>query len=104
MTLVDCGLKIHGFHVEDVAVVVVQGEVDIAAAPLLRAAFDTLGPDEHLYVDFAGVGFVDSAGLAALCEVAQRNVTAGGPLHVRASSALRDSVEMNGMGHLFALD
>ena len=104
MTLVDCGLKIHGFHIEDVAVVVVSGEVDTAAAPLLRAAFDTLGPDEHLYLDCAGVGFVDSEGLAALCEVAQRNVISGGPLHVHASTALRRSVELSGVGHLFALD
>jgi ABC-type transporter Mla MlaB component len=104
MTLVDCGLKIHGFHLDDVAVVVLSGEVDSAAAPMLRAAFDTLGPDEHVYVDCAGVGFVDFDGLAALCEVAQRNVIAGGPLHVHASTALRHSVEINGVGHLFVLD
>ena len=104
MTMVDGDLKIHWFHVEDVAVVVVGGEVDTAAAPLLRAAFDTLGPDEHVYVDCSGVGFMDSAGLAALCEVAQRNMIAGGPLHVHASSAVRESIEINGVGNLFALD
>ena len=104
MTLVDDGLKIHWFHVDDVAVVEVCGEVDTAAAPRLRAAFGTLGPDEHVYVDCAGVGFVDSEGLAALCEMARRNVAAGGPLHVHASSALRRSVETSGVGHLFALD
>jgi ABC-type transporter Mla MlaB component len=104
MTLVDCGLTIHGFHLDDVAVVVLSGEVDSAAAPLLRAAFDTLGPDEHVYVDCAGVGFVDTDGLAALCEVARKNVSAGGPLHVHASTALRHSVELGGVGHLFVLD
>jgi len=104
MTMVDGGLKIHWFHVDDVAVVVVGGEVDTAAAPLLRAAFDTLGPDEHVYVDCSGVGYVDSAGLAALCEVAQRNVTAGSPLHVHASTALREGIEIRAVGHLFSLD
>jgi anti-anti-sigma factor len=104
MTLVDCGLKVQGFHIEGVAVVVVNGEVDAAAASLLRAAFDALGPDEHVYVDCADVSLVDSEGLAALCAGAQRNVIAGGPLHVRASSALRRSVEINGLEHLFALD
>ncbi len=104
MTLVDCGLRIHGFHLDDVAVVVVRGEVDTAAAPLLRAAFDRLGPDEHVYVDCADVEFIDSDGLAPLCEVAQRNVIAGCPLHVHASSALRRIVEISGLEHLFAFD
>ncbi len=104
MTLVDGGLKIHSFHVDDVAVVVVRGEVDTAAAPLLRATFDALDPDEHVYVDCSGVRYVDSEGLAALCEVAQRNVLAGGPLHVHASTALRRSVWINDVSHLFALD
>jgi anti-anti-sigma factor len=104
MTLLDSGLNIHWFHVDDVAVVVVRGGADTAAAPLLRAAFDNFGPDEHVYVDCAGVEFVDAEGLAALCEVAQRNVIAGGPLHVHASTALRHSIEISGVGHLFALD
>ncbi len=56
------------------------------------------------YVDCAGVGFVDSAGLAALCQMAERNVASGGPLHVLASDALRRTVELNGVGHLFDLD
>jgi anti-anti-sigma factor len=104
MTMVDGGLKIDGFHIDGVAVVVVSGEVDAAAAPLLRAAFDALHPDEHVYVDCADVGYVDSEGLAVLCEVAQRNVIAGGPLHVFASDALRRFVKISGVEHLFALD
>ena len=104
MTLVDNGLKVHGFRVDDVAVVVVRGDVDRATALLLRAEFDTLGADEHVYVECADVAFIDTDGLAALCEVAQRNVIAGGPLHVHASPALRRSVEINGVEHLFAFD
>jgi ABC-type transporter Mla MlaB component len=75
----------------------------MAAAPLLRAAFDTLGHEEHVYVDCAGIDYVDAEGLAALCEVAQRNVIAGGPLYVHASSALRFGIESGGVAHLFAL-
>ena len=104
MTMVDESVQIDGFHVDGVAVVVVRGEVDMVAAPLLLAAFDALDPDEHVYVDCAGVGFVDSAGLAALCELAQRNVAAGGPLHVLASDALRRSIALGGVAHLFYLD
>ena len=104
MTLVDGGLKIHGFHIDGVAVVVVGGELDTAAAPSLRAAFDELGPDVHVYVDCVDVAFVSPDGLAALCEMARRNVISGGPLHVHASAALRHSVEASGVGHLFVLD
>ena len=53
MTLVDSGLKVHGYHVDDVAVVVVSGEVDTANASMLRTAFDALQPNEHVYVDCA---------------------------------------------------
>ena len=104
MTMIDSGTKVHWYHVDDVAVVVVRGEIDSAAAPLLRAAFDALHPDEHVYVDCGGVEFVDSEGLAVLCEVARKNVAAGGPLHVHASTALRRSVWINEVDHLFALD
>jgi anti-anti-sigma factor len=104
MTMLDESVQIDGFHVDGVAVVVVRGEVDMVAAPLLRAAFEALEPDEHVYVDCAGVGFIDSAGLAAVCELAQRNVAAGGPLHVLASDALRRSIALNGVAHLFYLD
>ena len=104
MTLVDNGLKVHGFHVDGVAVVVVRGDVDTATAQLLRAAFDALGPEEHVYVDCFDLTFIDSDGLAALCEVAQRNITAGGPLHVHASTALRRIVEVNRLQHLFIFD
>ncbi len=104
MTLVDNGLKVQRFHVDGMAVVVVRGDVDTATARLLRASFDTLSPEEHVYVDCADVAFIDSDGLAALCEVAQRNVIAGGPLHVHASTALRRIVAINCVEHLFAFD
>ena len=104
MTLVDSGLKIHGFHLDDVAVLVVGGEADRDTAQLLRAAFDTLHPHEYVYVDCFDVGFVASEGLAPLCQLARRNVIAGGPLHVRASAALRRIVEISGVEHLFAFD
>ena len=104
VTLIDEDLKVHGFRIEGVAVVVVRGDVDTVAATSMRAAFDALGPDEHVYVDCAAVGFFDSEGLAALCELAQRNVVAGGPLHVHASTAVRRIVEINSVEHLFAFD
>jgi anti-anti-sigma factor len=104
MTVLDVGLQISEFRVDGVTVVVLRGEIDAGNASALRAAFDTLDPDDHVYVDCADVGFIDGAGLCALSEAAERNVTAGGPLHVHASPALRRIVEISDMEHLFAFD
>jgi anti-anti-sigma regulatory factor len=104
MTMIDGDQKVQGFRIEGVAVVVVRGDVGSATASSMRAAFEALGPNEHVYVDCAAVGFIDSDGLAALREVAQRNVIAGGPLHVHASNAVRRLVEINDLEYLFAFD
>ncbi len=61
------------------AVVTVEGELDVATAPRLRAevAALVLEPGQVLAVDLAGVTFCDSSGISAL--IAARNVaeTAG---------------------------
>ncbi|MET8852787.1 STAS domain-containing protein [Amycolatopsis sp. NPDC004625] len=56
------------------AVVAVEGELDVATAPHLRAAADalTLTPGQQLVVDLGGVTFCDSSGISAL--IASRNV------------------------------
>lgn len=56
------------------AVVTVEGELDVATAPRLRAgvAALALGPGQLLVVDLAGVTFCDSSGISAL--IAARNV------------------------------
>ncbi|MEV6448415.1 STAS domain-containing protein [Amycolatopsis sp. NPDC051716] len=56
------------------AVVTVEGELDVATAPRLRAevAALVLQPGQVLVVDLAGVTFCDSSGISAL--IAARNV------------------------------
>ncbi|MBE8522699.1 STAS domain-containing protein [Amycolatopsis sp. H6(2020)] len=56
------------------AVVTVEGELDVATAPRLRAgvAALVLRPGQRLVVDLAGVTFCDSSGISAL--IAARNV------------------------------
>ena len=104
MSVLEAGLQVSGFRLDGVVVIVVQGALDTNAAPSLRAAFDALDADEHVYVECADVDYVDATGLAVLSEAARRNVIAGGPLHVHASAALRRIVEASGVEHLFALD
>jgi anti-anti-sigma factor len=56
------------------SVVTVEGELDVATAPRLRAgvAAVVLRPGQLLVVDLAGVTFCDSSGISAL--IAARNV------------------------------
>ncbi len=104
MTVLDECLKIEGFRVDGVAVFVVGGDLDETAARSLRAAFERLGPDDHVYVDCAAVDFIDPSGLSVLHDLADRNVAAGCPLHLMASAQVRRSIEIGGLEHLFALD
>jgi anti-anti-sigma factor len=104
MTVLDECLKIEGFRIDGVAVFVIGGDLDAAAARSLRTAFERLGPDDHVYVDCAGVGFIDPSGLRVLHDLADRNVAAGCPLHLMASPEVRRSIEISGLEHLFALD
>ncbi|MGZ4671327.1 MAG: STAS domain-containing protein [Ilumatobacteraceae bacterium] len=104
MTVLDDSLNIEGFRIDGIAVFVVGGELDAAAARSLRAAIERLDPDDHVYVDCAGVGFIDPSGLRVLHDLADRNVAAGCPLHLIASAEVRRSIEISGLEHLFALD
>ncbi|WP_370967309.1 STAS domain-containing protein [Amycolatopsis sp. cg9] len=56
-------------------VVAVEGELDVATAPRLRAAIGSaaLNPGQLLVIDLGGVTFCDSSGISAL--IAARNVT-----------------------------
>ncbi|WP_436534886.1 STAS domain-containing protein [Actinoplanes sp. HUAS TT8] len=59
----------------DTRVLVVAGELDMAAAPHVHTAAATALRDDHvrrLVIDFADVTFLDCAGIAALLEVSRR--------------------------------
>ena len=72
----------------DLAIVVLDGELDFSSAPGLR---DQLGPaadaGRHLILDLAGVWFCDCAGLSLFLRLQQRTAAAGGSLHLAAVSA-----------------
>ncbi|HEX2411370.1 MAG TPA: STAS domain-containing protein [Solirubrobacteraceae bacterium] len=77
-------------EVDGIAVLALVGELDLAAAPLLRARIEQAGTGRALVIDFARVTFVDSAVLKELLrargELAAngvRLVLAGVPMPVR---------------------
>jgi anti-sigma B factor antagonist len=65
----DPGFSVSTEFCEDVPVVFVTGEVDIATAPALRRALASWEEEPELpfvVVDLSNVGFIDSTGMGAL--------------------------------------
>lgn len=104
MTILDEGLQVEGFRLDDVTVIVVRGDFDATATRALRTLVDSLGPNDHIYVDCIDVTWIDGSGLGLLHELAARNVAAGCPLHIYASAEVRRHIEVSGLERLFALD
>ncbi len=73
---------------DNVAVVVVEGELDVGTAPGLA---DRLGPlaeqGRHLILDMSGVRFCDCAGLSLFLRLEKQAAAAGGSLHLAALAA-----------------
>jgi anti-anti-sigma factor len=81
---------VEGDSTEHVRVVVLSGELDIAATPRLRARVDETASGQALVLDFSRTSFIDSAVLKELlrarAELAERDirlVLAGVPPPVR---------------------
>jgi anti-sigma B factor antagonist len=72
-------------------VIALAGEIDLAKAPAIRAGLAPLldAKPPLLLVDMAGVGFIDSSGIALLVEAFQRQQEHGGRFGL---FALRDNV------------
>ena len=75
-------LTIEARHDRDYPIVTVAGEIDIATAARLRERLSELAVGGPLVADLDLVGFIDSAGLAALVGAANRAAAHGGSLHV----------------------
>lgn len=72
----------------DVAVVVLDGELDMYSAPGLAGwLLPAAGDGRHLILDLAALRFCDCAGLSLFLRTQQRARAAGGSLHLAALSA-----------------
>lgn len=67
-------------------VITVEGEMDVATAPILHEALERLKPGSSVIVDLSRLTFVDSSGLRLLMVHAQRMRRAAGALFVRCPS------------------
>jgi anti-sigma B factor antagonist len=72
----------------DLAVVVVNGELDAGTVPGLREQLEPLADrGSHLVLDLAGLRFCDCAGLTLFLRMQQRARAAGGSLQLAAPTA-----------------
>lgn len=85
------------------AVLGVEGEIDLASAPTMKAAVDTVleAGKPVLVVDLSGVTFLGSAGLSVLVN-GLRALPPGG-LRVVASPPVRRAIEVTGLDHQILL-
>ena len=79
----------------------VQGELDLASAPVLREALISAlsaNPATHLVMDLTGVSFMDSTGIGVLAG-AHKRVTAGGGWFsvVVSTPAVRKALQTTGL-------
>ncbi|NEE05397.1 STAS domain-containing protein [Streptomyces sp. SID7499] len=85
-------------------VVTLRGELDLLAAPALRARLDmlTAGPCPDLVLDLRPVSFIDCTGLGVLCRVRNRVGARQGRLRlVTDSASLRRVLRHTGMAGVF---
>jgi anti-sigma B factor antagonist len=66
-------------HHEEVFVVRVSGELDLAAVPQVHARFNELAPDgvSEVVLDLREVTFMDSSGIGLLIQLMNKTGTAG---------------------------
>ena len=90
----------HGARVE----VTLRGELDAYSAPRLRECMAELGEiaGRHVVVDLGAVGFVDSAGLAAIVSTLRAVKEADGAVSLRSMTPqLHKLFEITGLSRLF---
>ncbi|MFH9590086.1 STAS domain-containing protein [Streptomyces luteogriseus] len=100
------GRSAQSLQVGTTQVVTLRGDLDLLAAPALRARLDmlTAGPCPDLVLDLRPVSFVDCSGLGVLCRVRNRVRARHGRLRlVTGSASLRRVLRHAGMAGVFEL-
>jgi anti-sigma B factor antagonist len=86
-------------------VIVVRGEVDMAAGPLLDAAIGAQEHDDPVVLDLGGVEFIDSSGLRTLLGASRRASARGSSVVLRdMSPEVRRLLDITGTAGQFNLD
>jgi anti-anti-sigma factor len=89
------------------AIVRIEGEVEFATAPRLRATLLELAQRgaSPVIIDMAGVSFLDSAGISLLVQAKKRLSAADAELVLRAPTAsVARVLEISGVAELFRIE
>lgn len=99
-------MKIKEEIINDVFICAIEGEIDINTSPLLRKTFDKIikGNEKKVLVDFSGVSYIDSSGLATLIEMFQRLQKIGGKIRFsNMTEKVKNIFEITKIDKLFAI-
>ena len=89
-------------HGDDVHVISLHGELDLANAARVREALVEVA-GSTVVVDLADLSFLDSSGIAALLGARKRILAAGHEIEMRgAQGMVRRVLELTGLTHLLA--
>lgn len=99
-------MKINEQRDADRAICAIEGDIDIARSPELRKFFDSLikKNEKKVLVDFAGVSYIDSSGLATLIEMHQRLKKSGGSMRCCGmNQKIKNTFEITKLHKLFEI-
>lgn len=97
-------MKIKEERKNDILVFFLDGEINIANSPELRKGFEGIMKknEKKIIVDFVGVSYIDSSGLATLIEMFQRLKKVGGHLRFcNMDQKIRNVFEITKLHKLF---
>jgi anti-anti-sigma factor len=91
-------LRVHVTHVDGIAVVAVEGEIDAATTLALQASLYELSLERRIIIDMSGVRFMDSTGLSVILAQRIRMTERDGSIHIRnPSPAVQRLLEVSGL-------
>ena len=99
------GLRIDTVHLDGLAVVAVEGEIDLATAPSFGAAIDEgLRQVGRVVLDLAGVTFMDSSGLNVLVAAASQSATPNTVLIRNAPASVQRLLSITGLNEVIPVE
>lgn len=73
-------MKVKQDRLNDIVICAPEGEINISTSPELRKIFESFvhANEKKVLINFSGVAYIDSSGLATLIEMLQRLKSIGG--------------------------
>jgi anti-anti-sigma factor len=85
--------------------VVVRGDLDLAAVPRLREAVEPVQRSVSVVIDCSALDFVDSSGLGCLVELRNRALDRGGDLRlINVPRPAARTITMGGLAEVLGID